>query len=514
MSEDNWYKHMAVINSILNLINYKRLNQIDEFCKYPEKIQGESLQELLETASGTEYGKKFRFNKIRNYEDFAKNVPINEYESLKPFITRILNGEDNVLWPTEIRWFAKSSGTTSDRSKFIPISKEALEDCHFRSGKDIYAMYADHNPESRVFAGKSLALGGSHQVNSLSPKAQYGDLSAVIIRNLPFWTYFHRIPRQEIALMEEWEEKLERISKIAISRNVTNIVGVPSWFLVLLKRILEKTGKKHILEVWPNLELFIHGGVSFEPYRSMYRKLIPSEEMNYLETYNASEGFFGIQDDPERKDMLLMLDYGIFYEFIPMDQFDSDNPEVLPLSGVKTAVNYAMIITTNSGLWRYMIGDTVVFTSTSPYRIKVTGRTKHFINAFGEEVIIDNAQQALQSACEETHAEIREYTAAPVYFDENTKAAHQWLFEFMTQPDDIDRFRSILDRRLRELNSDYDAKRYKNITLGPPEIVVLKSGVFHEWLKQKNKIGGQHKVPRLANHRKHADALLQLNESV
>ncbi|MFO7789447.1 MAG: GH3 auxin-responsive promoter family protein [Bacteroidota bacterium] len=501
---------MAVINSILNLINIKRLEQIEEFRRYPHKVQNRELSELLDLAKNTEYGKKYKFTEIKNYKTFSTRLPVNDYDDIKADVQRILNGEQNILWPTDIYWFAKSSGTTSDRSKFIPISKESLERCHFQSGKDIYAFYINQFPETKVFAGKSLALGGSHQVGNMNEKSFYGDLSAVILRNLPFWTYFQKVPNQEIALMEEWEEKIERIAQTTINNNVTNMVGVPSWFLVLLRRILEITGKKDISEVWPNLELFIHGGVSFSPYRKLYESIISNPHMKYLETYNASEGFFGIQDNLNSDDMLLMLDYGIYYEFIPMDEVDKDSPQTIPLRDVETGKNYAIVITTNTGLWRYKIGDTISFTSTNPYKIRVTGRTKHFINAFGEELIIDNAEKALEIACEETGANIREYTAAPRYFNKNkSNAAHQWLFEFDNPPDDMDKFIRILDESLRKINSDYDAKRYKNMTLGPPEVVVMKKGGFYRWLKSKNKLGGQHKIPRLANNREYIDSLLK-----
>ncbi len=502
---------MPVINSIINLINYKRLAQIDEFRRYPIDVQNKQFNELIDTAKNTEFGKKYDFREIRTYQQFAERVPINDYDGLKPYIERILKGEQNILWPTDVRWFAKSSGTTSDRSKYIPITKEALDECHFRSGKDIYAVFSDQNPDTKIYSGKTLALGGSHQVNDLSDKSFSGDLSAVLLRNLPFWTYIYKLPNLDIALMEEWEEKIERIAQSTIKNAVSNIVGVPSWFLVLLRRVLEITGKSDISEVWPSLELFIHGGVSFDPYRATYKNLISNPNMKYMETYNASEGFFAMQDEADKRDLLLMLDYGIFYEFVPMEELDSSFPKAIPLSEVEVGKNYALVITSNSGLWRYMIGDTVMFTSTTPYKIKITGRTKHFINAFGEEVIIDNAENALKKACEQTGAEIREYTAAPRYFGDKKNAAHQWLFEFIKAPDDLDKFVRILDETLREINSDYDAKRYKNMTLGPPEVVVMKDGAFYEWLKSRQKLGGQHKIPRLANHREYVDALLKFN---
>ncbi|MDA3910006.1 MAG: GH3 auxin-responsive promoter family protein [Bacteroidales bacterium] len=502
---------MPVINSIVNLINYKRLAQIDEFRRHPVEIQNNQFRELIDTAKNTEFGKQYHYQEIRNYQQFAERVPIHDYDAIKPYIERTLKGEQNILWPTDIRWFAKSSGTTSDRSKYIPITKEALDECHFRSGKDIYAIFSDNNPDTKIFVGKTLALGGSHQMNDSSDKSFSGDLSAVLLRNLPFWTYIYKLPNLDIALMEEWEEKIERIAQSTIKSPVSNIVGVPSWFLVLLRRVLEITGKNDISEVWPSLELFVHGGVSFDPYRKTYRNLISNPNMKYMETYNASEGFFAMQDEPDKSDMLLMLDYGIFYEFIPMETLNDENPKTIPLEDVELNKNYAIIISSNSGLWRYMIGDTVMFTSIKPYKIRVTGRTKHFINAFGEEVIIDNAENALKKACELTGAEIREYTAAPRYFGEEKNAAHQWLFEFIKQPDSLERFVKILDETLREINSDYDAKRYKNMTLGPPEVVVMSDGSFYRWLKSKQKLGGQHKIPRLSNNRQYVDALLKFN---
>jgi len=512
---------MVLINSLLGLINYNRLIQIDYFRKNPVEVQESVLQTLVKTASGTEFGQKYRFSEINSYDKFCKNIPIQDYDTLKPYIESVMNGKQNVLWPTEIKWFAKSSGTTSDRSKYIPISNESLEDCHFRSGKDIFLLYADRFPETRVFMGKSLAIGGSTNINLNNENSYYGDLSAVLIKNLPFWTYFHRIPKEDIALIEEWDEKLDKIVESTYNKNVTNIVGVPSWLLVLLKKILTYTGESSIMDVWPNLELFIHGGVSFLPYRNSYKKIIPSSAMIYQETYNASEGFFGIQDETASGELvnndglLLMLDYGIFYEFIELNDYLNGKTNTIELSEVKTGVNYAMIISTNGGLWRYVIGDTVCFTSRNPYKIRITGRTKHYINAFGEELIIDNAHNALLYACEITGAQIREYTAAPVFYTSGvSEGAHQWLFEFIKAPDSIDVFREKLDEKLREINSDYDAKRFKNIALGMPEIIVLKEDVFYKWLREKGKLGGQHKVPRLSNTREFVDELLKINQMI
>lgn len=505
---------MPLINSILSLVNYGRLEEIDYFRRNPIEVQETQFRQLISKAADTYFGKKYGFSSIKTRHDFAQKIPVHDYDLLKPYIFRIMRGEQNVLWGSETKWFAKSSGTTSDKSKFIPISKESLEECHFRSGKDIYAMFCDSYPETKVFSGKTLTLGGSTSVNSLTEKSYYGDLSAVLIQNLPFWTYFKRVPRPEIALMEEWEEKLKMMIESTVNKNVTNLVGVPSWFLVLLKRIIEETGAKHILEVWPNLELFIYGGISFSPYRAVYKSLIPSNSMKYLETYNASEGFFGIQDDLNLDDMLLMLDYGIYYEFIPIDHIGSHSAETVMLEDVEIGKNYALIISTNGGLWRYMIGDTISFTSKNPYKIKITGRTKHFINAFGEELIIDNAQKAIHEACLRTGAQVLEYTAAPVFMDKDNKGSHEWLFEFSKEPDSIDKFMYVLDIELQHCNSDYEAKRYKNMTLEFPKYHVLKEGCFIKWLHSKGKLGGQNKVPRLSNTRNYVEELLSINETM
>ncbi|MDD4235560.1 MAG: GH3 auxin-responsive promoter family protein [Bacteroidales bacterium] len=505
---------MTLINSIFNLFSYSRMEEIEHFQKNPGQVQTEMFNVLIDAANNTEFGLEHQFERIRNQEDFSKLVPLREYDDLKPYIDKIINGEQNILWPTEIKWFAKSSGTTSDKSKFIPISKESLEDCHFRSGKDIVILFNELYPESNIFSGKTLALGGSTSINQNNNKSYYGDLSAVLIRNLPFWTYFYRIPKPEIALMEEWEEKIAKLIESTKNKNVTTLVGVPSWFLVFLKKLMENTGANNILDIWPNLELFIHGGISFAPYRNVYNQIIPSDNMKYMETYNASEGFFAIQNDLNSKDMLLMLDYGIYYEFIPMNEYGLPNMKAIPLEDVKTDVNYAIVITTNGGLWRYIIGDTIKFTSTNPYKIKITGRTRHFINAFGEELIIDNAQGALQEACDATGAQIREYTAAPVFMDENQKGKHQWIIEFVKSPDSLDKFKEELDKNLKKRNSDYEAKRYKDITLDAPDIYVVKETCFYKWMETRGKLGGQNKVPRLANNRLYADELIEFDKNL
>ncbi|MFP4059965.1 MAG: GH3 auxin-responsive promoter family protein [Bacteroidales bacterium] len=503
---------MPLLNSIVYWLNIKRAHQIELFKKYPSDVQHETLFKLLGKAKNTEWGEKYDYSSIPDIKTYQQRIPIQTYEDVSPFVQRLRNGEQNLIWPSEIKWFAKSSGTTSEKSKFIPVSKEALEDCHFRGGKDIIAIYTQNYPETSILKGKGLTLGGSHTINNFSNQSYYGDLSAILIENLPFWVEFIKTPRPEIALIPEWEEKIEKLSNITIKENVTNIAGVPSWTLVLIKYILEKTGKKNLLEVWPNLELFTHGGVSFDPYREQFRKLIPSDNMHYLETYNASEGFFAIQDDPAVNDMLLMLDLGIFYEFIPANRIHEDNPPSYTIGEVEKDVNYAMVISTNGGLWRYMIGDTVKFTSLFPHKIKITGRTKMFINAFGEEVIIDNAENALRMACEKTNAVINEYTAGPIYMDDNTKGAHEWLIEFEKEPDNPEAFTEALDKALMSLNSDYEAKRYKNFTLDPPRVVNLAKGTFYNWFNDKGKLGGQNKMPRLSNDRKYLDEVMEIHK--
>lgn len=501
---------MALLNSVISWINIKRIFQIQLYRDHPHEIQNETLLGLLNNARRTEWGKSHHFSDISTVKDFQEAVPVQTYEDIKPFVERLRAGEKDLLWPGEVKWFAKSSGTTSDKSKFIPVTKEALEDCHLRGPKDVFALYIRNYPETKVLKGKTLTLGGSHRINNFSNNSYYGDLSAILIENVPFWTEFIRIPPPEIALIEEFEEKIEKIIETSLDQNVTSFAGVPSWYLVMIKRILEKTGKSNLLEVWPNLEVFTHGGVNFDPYREQYKKLIPSDQMHYMETYNASEGFFGIQDNPHRDDMLLMLDYGVYYEFIPMKDWDKENPRVLTLEEVELNENYALVISTNAGLWRYVIGDTIKITCKFPYKFRITGRTKHFINAFGEEVIIDNAEKALQIACNHTHAIVNEYTAGPIFISEKEKGAHQWIIEFEKEPDDLDHFTTILDYSLQTLNSDYEAKRHKNITLEKLHLVVAPKGTFYQWMKNRGKTGGQNKIPRLANDRKYLDEVLQM----
>lgn len=502
---------MAFINSLLSVFTQKRLTQIDYFKANPIQVQRDTLQELLSTAADTTYGRKYSFNTILTAEQYRERLPVVYYEDIKSFITRTMEGENNILWPEDIKWFAKSSGTTDARSKFIPISPSSLENSHFRGGKDVIAVFNKLNPEAQVFGGKTLALGGSSEVSKTNSNCQCGDLSAILISNTPFWANMMKTPDSSIMLMSGWEEKIEKICEITIKEDVRCLAGVPSWFLTLINKILEKTGKSNLHEVWPNLELFIHGGISFTPYREQYNRLLPDPKMKYMETYNASEGFFGLQDDPNDPSMLLMLDYGIYYEFMPVSEISKPKPKTLLLEEVEKGVNYALIITTNGGLWRYMIGDTVTFSSTKPYKFKITGRTKLFINAFGEEVIIDNATEALKHTCEQTNSEVSEFTAAPVFMDDGKKGAHEWLIEFKTLPADVEAFAEILDKELQKLNSDYEAKRL--LSLERLRLNVARTGLFNDWLKEKGKLGGQNKVPRLWNDRTHINELLCLNNS-
>lgn len=503
---------MSLLNSFITWYLKRRIARINQFRTNPQEIQQQLLKDLLDKAKNTEWGKKFGYKDIRSYEAFRGKVPLQSYEDVRPFVERMLKGEQNILWPTVINWFAKSSGTTGDRSKFIPISKESLKTCHYRAGKDVLTLYCNNYPDTGIFDGKGLILGGSHKVSEFNKKAFVGDLSAVLLQNAPFYSNFHRIPDLSIALLDNWEEKLDKLAHATFKENVTNVSGVPSWNLVLMKRILEITGRNNILEVWPQMEVFIHGGVNFAPYRSQYEQILPSTNMRYMETYNASEGFFGIQDKKEGGEMLLMLDYGIFYEFIPMDEFGKEKPTALTLSEVQTDTNYALVISTNAGLWRYLIGDTVRFTSLEPYRIKVSGRTKSFINAFGEELIVDNTDTALKAACEKCSAIMTEYTAAPVYLNNSESAAHEYLIEFEKEPEDMDTFVNTLDEELKKLNSDYDAKRSADLLLKKPKVVSVPRNTFFKWLKSKGKIGGQNKVPRLYNDRKYVEEIMNFLE--
>ncbi|WP_439880896.1 GH3 auxin-responsive promoter family protein [Pontibacter sp. MBLB2868] len=490
----------------------KRIHDIDLFRKYPHEVQEELFHSLISKAKGTEWGRKYGYVDGLSVREFQERVPISTYENLYPYIERVMKGEQNLLWPSKIDWFAKSSGTTNARSKFIPVSPESLEDCHYKGGKDMLSIYVNLYPETKLFTGKGLSIGGSHQPSELNPKVSCGDVSAVIIQNLPIWAEAIRTPPLKIALMDKWEEKIEKMVEVTVQENVTSLSGVPTWTYVLLKRILEVTGKNNILEVWPNLELFTHGAVAFGPYRKLFREIIPSDKMNYLEVYNASEGFFGIQDQRGTEDeMLLMLDYGVYYEFIPMDQFDEEQPKTLTLDQVELGKNYALVISTNAGLWRYKIGDTVRFTSLRPYRIKISGRTKHFINAFGEEVIVENAEAAITKACQATDAVITNFTAAPVYMESEKRGGHEWLIEFEKKPGNLQQFIQVLDDSLREINSDYDAKRQNDIALKEPVVHAVPQGTFMNWLRDKGKLGGQNKIPRLSNTREYLEEIMAVN---
>lgn len=502
---------IPIVNSIASWFLKKRFHQIELFLKYPNEVQQELLLQLINKAKDTEIGKQYGFESITDYKTFAERVPISTYEEYQQNIERSRLGENNIFWPQPIKWFAKSSGTTNAKSKFIPVSEDSLEDCHYAASKDLLCMYLNNNENSQLFTGKSLRLGGSKELYKENGTT-FGDLSAILIDNMPFWAEFSSTPSNKVSLMSNWEEKMQAIVDETIQENVTSLAGVPSWMLVLLNNVLETTGKNNLFDIWPNLEVYFHGGVSFLPYKEQYKNILPKKDFRYYEIYNASEGFFAIQDQNSSSELLLMLDYGIFYEFIPMDTYGTTNEKIIPLSEVETDKNYAVVITTNAGLWRYKIGDTVRFTSTNPYRIKVSGRTKHHINAFGEELIIENAEAALKKVCKKTKAEIVDYTAAPIFMKGKEKGAHEWLIEFKKPPTDINYFNELFDNALKALNSDYEAKRYNNMTLNKPTIHIAREQLFYDWLKQNNKLGGQHKVPRLSNNRDYMDALLDLNK--
>ncbi|WP_108802192.1 GH3 auxin-responsive promoter family protein [Aquimarina sp. Aq107] len=502
---------IPLVNSIASWFLKKRFHQMELFLKYPNEVQLELLHVLLETARNTEFGKTYDFSSIHNYETFKERVPIRSYEDYEEMIERSRLGEHNIYWPTPIKWFAKSSGTTNAKSKFIPVSQESLEDCHYAAGKDLLCMYLNNNENSKLFTGKSLRLGGSKELYKENGTS-FGDLSAIIIDNMPFWAEYSSTPSNEVSLMSDWETKMTAIVNETIQENVTSLAGVPSWMLVLLNQALETTGQEHLFEIWNNIEVYFHGGVSFEPYIDQYKKILPGDSFKYYEIYNASEGFFAIQDQNESSELLLMLDYGIFYEFIPMNTYGTNNEKVISLSDVEIGINYAVIITTNAGLWRYKIGDTVRFTSINPYRIKVSGRTKHHINVFGEELIIENAEEALRKTTKDTDCEIVDYTVAPIFMEGKEKGAHEWMIEFKKQPKDLTLFTKILDQNLQNINSDYEAKRYNNTTLNILRVNKARPQLFYDWLKKNNKLGGQHKIPRLSNSRKYLDELLQLNK--
>ncbi|WP_324023716.1 GH3 auxin-responsive promoter family protein [Maribacter sp. BPC-D8] len=502
---------ITLFNSIASWLLKKRYHQIELFLKYPDEVQEEVLLQLLEFAEDTEVGRTYDFESIKSYNDFKERLPIVSYEEIQPIIERTRRGEQNLFWPTKVKLFAKSSGTTDAKSKFIPVSGEALEDCHYKSSKDLLCLYLNNNENSQLFTGKSLRLGGSKELYE-DNGSLFGDLSAILIDNMPLWAEYSSTPSNKVSLMSEWESKLMAIIHESVQENVTSLAGVPSWMLVLLNKVLEETGKEHLFQVWENLEVYFHGGVNFNPYKEQYKKILPNSNFRYYEIYNASEGFFAIQDRNGADDLLLMLDYGIFYEFIPMDVYGTFSEEAIPLWSVELGKNYAIIITTNSGLWRYKIGDTVRFTSKSPYRIKVTGRTKHHINVFGEELIIENAEEALKIACSKTEAEIMDYTAGPVFMEGKEKGAHEWIMEFRTLPQDFSAFVEIFDNALKSLNSDYEAKRLNNITLNAPLVHIARKNLFYDWLKSNDKLGGQHKIPRLSNKRDYLEELLRMNK--
>ncbi len=497
-------------NTLFGWIMKKRIHQIDLFRKYPIEVQNELFEKLIYNGKYTEFGKKFGFKSIESIRQFQEQVPLQEYDDLKPWVDRLIAGETALLWPTETKWFAKSSGTTSDRSKLIPVTRDSLEECHQKGGKDLLALYYENNPNGKLYSYKHMVIGGSAETNPLREDSYTGDLSAIIMKNLPWWAEIKRTPSREIALMNEWEEKIEMMARTTMLEDVGLLVGVPSWTMVIANRILEITGKSNLKEVWPNLECFMHGGVSFDPYREEFNKLIPDAQMNYVESYNASEGFFGIQDRFGANDLLLMLDYGVFYEFIPMDEYDGiHSKRTVILGDVELHKQYAIVISTNGGLWRYIVGDTISFTEKNPYRFRVTGRTKSFINAFGEEVIVENAEAAVAFACQQTSAQVRDYTASPVFMENSKRGGHEWLFEFTKTPGDFQQFMRHLDDHLRAINSDYDAKRTKDLAMVFPKGEMLPKGTFDQWLKSKGKLGGQNKIPRLSNNREILEQIMQ-----
>ena len=491
---------MKLLSPAISRLARMRLWRIQNWTNHPVVLQREVLQDLVTSAQYSVFGKKYNFSKLFTVKQFKQRVPIHEYHDLQPYILRMMNGEENVLWNTPIKWFAKSSGTTSDKSKFIPVSDESLHDNHFQASKDLLTNYYKNFPSSDLLTGKGLVVGGSHQLSQLNDEIQYGDLSAVLMQNSPFWGHWLRTPELKVALLDEWENKIEKLALITANENVTSLAGVPTWTLLLLKRILEIKNKRTIKEVWPNLELYINGGVSFVPYREQFEKIIGAH-VNYLEIYNASEGFFAAQEKPGDDGMLLFTEHGVFYEFMPVEEYEKSNPQTVGLNGVVLNKNYALVISTTGGLWRYLIGDTIKFTSLDPYKIKITGRLKHYMNAFGEEVIVDNSDKAIAAAAHKTNSIVTDYTAAPVYFTSESNGAHEWLIEFEKEPQNLEQFVLELDTALKNANSDYEAKRHKDIALRLPIVHILPQGTFTKWLHTKNKVGGQHKVPRLSNER-------------
>ncbi|MDR1258891.1 MAG: GH3 auxin-responsive promoter family protein [Tannerellaceae bacterium] len=500
---------MDILTKTISQLLLPRQREIEQFARHTGYIQHKQLKSLLHKAGNTEWGRKFDFRSIRTYEDFSQRLPLQTYDDIKPSVIRMINGKRDVLWPGDVRWYAKSSGTTNDKSKFIPFTPE-IRRSHYKGGFDSVAIYLRNHPDSAFFSHKGLILGGCHSPSPLNRRAHCGDLSGILIQHINPLVNLMRVPGKHIVLMDEWEEKIRLIVENVSNRDIGSLSGVPSWMLVIIKAVLEKTGRSHLTDVWPNLEVFFHGGISFEPYRDQYKSLIPSDSMRYMEIYNASEGFFGIQDDPSDTAMLLMPDYGIFYEFIPVSDLHRPDagPAAIPWEAVEPSRNYALAITTCGGLWRYVIGDTIRFTSVFPHKFVISGRIKHYINAFGEELIVDNADKAISLTCRETGAKVKEYTAAPLFMLNNAKGLHQWLIEFEKPPPSVTGFASILDKHLKELNSDYEAKRYKDITLLPLKITVAREGLFCDWLRIKGKLGGQHKIPRLSNDRRIIEELI------
>ena len=490
-----------------------RLYEQLRYKDYADAVQQGELVKLIEHASLTEFGRAHKFSKMRTYREFATEVPLHRYEDLKPQIMRMVAGEGDVLWRGKCFNFAQSSGTTDGKSKYIPITAESLKRNHYQGAADVVALYLNMNPASRLFAGKAFILGGSfaNEVSGAAPGTRIGDLSANLIENINPMVNLLRVPGKQVALMEDWTEKLPALVKASIKENITNLSGVPSWFLTVLREALKATGTSNIHQVWPNLEVFFHGGISFDPYREQYQAITDPQKMHFVETYNASEGFFAAQSSAESNAMLLLLDVGVFYEFIPIEQDDSENPVTYPAWELEQGKTYALVISSCNGLWRYRIGDTVRVESTSPLKIRIVGRTRSFINAFGEELMVHNANAAITAACQATGAQIADYTAAPVFTTETSKGCHEWLVEFTVQPDSLQHFAQVLDSTLKQENSDYEAKRYNDIFLAPPRITVAKPNLFDNWLEMTGKRGGQRKVPRLCNDRKLLDRLLELN---
>ena len=499
----------SFINTVASWMLKKRIHQIELFEKYPLDVQNEELKKLIQISKNTEFGKQYEFSSIDNYETFSERIPSFTYEEYFPIINKTINGNQNIFWPEKIKWFAQSSGTTNSKSKFIPVSNSSLDNCHFKGGKDMLCLYLNNNENSNMFLGKSLRLGGSRKIYENNDH-YFGDLSAILIDNLPVWAELISTPNNEISLMDKWDEKIDAIIKGTLQEDVRSLAGVPSWMLTLLNKLLETTGKKYIDEIWKNLEVYFHGGVSFKPYRSEFNNIISNKKFKYYEVYNASEGFFAIQDQNESDELLLMLDYGVFYEFIEINN-TNQSEKIIDLSKVEIGVNYALLITTNSGLWRYKIGDTIVFTNLKPFRIKVSGRTKHFINTFGEEVIIENVEKSLEIALKKFNCTIKDFTVAPLYMKNGKKGKHEWMIEFIKEPNNIDEFMEEIDFQIQNNNSDYKAKRFKNITLDRPKLIIARKNLFYDWLKKKKKLGGQNKVPRLLNERSFIEELIEMN---